>query len=491
MGMIAVAFAAWIYAGSPAPGAEAAAARAEPPLVATTFFYWYRHDTKEHFVNADGSDALTDHPPIPEKVSYASADWWYAQLLLVKKAGIDAILPVYWGFPGDGGGWSKTGLAALARAEERLAREGKGPVPAGMFYDTSTLAWNTGNRRIDIAAPEGERFFIRTILEFFALVPREFRLLRDGRPVVFLYSAGFHKGDNPNLFARTRAAFREEFGSDIYLVKEVSWPYPADACYAWGGALGLKLHQVASLGPGYDHSAVPGREPLVVPRENGEFYRRQWERLLALAPARRPAIVHVETWNEYHEGTDVGPSTEYGATYMELTAKYADLFRRGERIAVRGRWREAAKVSWKSGAAGGIRIPSLGDGIVDKAVIDGVACLKTAPNRHGPARYFYCDLDDSFVYDAGEERFAVTMTLRVGRAAPVQVEYDSADPKGSVFEGAFKPGPALGPLAAEAWHTVRFELSDARFANRANGADFRLSAGGADLAVAEITVEKR
>ncbi len=478
-------------AGMPARGAEAGAAVKEPPLVVTSFFYWYRHDTKEHFVDGDGSDALTDHPPDPAKVSYASAHWWYEQLLLVKNAGIDAILPVYWGFPGDGTSWSKVGLASLAAAEERLAKEGKGPVPGGMFYDTSTLAWNALGTRIDISTPEGERFFIRTILEFFALVPRQFWLLRDGRPVVFLYSGGFHKGDNPQLFARTREAFRAEFATDIYLVKEVSWPYPADASYAWGGALGLKPHQVASLGPGYDHSAVPGRQPLIVPRENGEFYRRQWERLLALAPARRPAIVHVETWNEYHEGTDVGPSTEYGTTYIELTAKYADLFRRGERLAIRGTWQNARKVSWKSGAGGGIRIPSLGDGIVEKAAIDGVACLRTAPNQHGPARYFYCDLDDSFVYEASGERFAVTMTLRVDRATPIQVEYDSADSKGSIYEGAFKPGPALGPLAAGAWHTVRFELADARFADRANGGDFRLSAGGADIAVAEIAVEKR
>ncbi len=463
----------------------------EPPLVVTSFFYWYRHDTKEHFLNGDGSDALTDHPPDPASVSYAREDWWHAQLLLIKKAGIDAILPVYWGYPGDGASWSKVGLGALAKAEERLAKEGKGPVPVGMFYDTSTLAWNAFNRTTDIATAEGETFFVHTILEFFALVPRQCWLLRDGRPLVFLYSGGFHKGDNPQLFERMRAAFREEFKTDLYLVKEVSWPYPADASYAWGGALGLKLLRVASLGPGYDHSAVPGRQPLIVPREKGAFYARQWERLLALAPARRPAIVHVETWNEYHEGTDVGPSTEYGNAYIELTAKYAELFRRGERLTIRGKWEKAARVAWKPGTEGGIRIPSLGDGLVASDTLDDAACLRTLPNQHGPQRYFYCDLDDSFVFEAAGERFAVTLKLRVERDAPVQVEYDSTNLQGSVLEGAFTPGPALGPLAARKWHTVTFELPGARFANRANGGDFRLSAGGAEIAVAEIVVEKR
>ena len=62
-----------------------------------------------------------------------------------------------------------------------------------------------------------------------------------------------------------------------------------------GGALGLKLHSVASLGPGYDHSAVPGRKPLIIPRDNGEFYRGNWERLLSLSPEHRPSMVAVET----------------------------------------------------------------------------------------------------------------------------------------------------------------------------------------------------
>ena len=29
---------------------------------------------------------------------------------------------------------------------------------------------------------------------------------------------------------------------------------------------------VASLGPGYDHSSVPDRDPLVIDREGGDFY---------------------------------------------------------------------------------------------------------------------------------------------------------------------------------------------------------------------------
>jgi hypothetical protein len=36
--------------------------------------------------------------------------------------------------------------------------------------------------------------------------------------------------------------------------------------------------------------------------------------------------VHLETWNEYFEGTDIADSKEYGRQYIELTRFYADQF---------------------------------------------------------------------------------------------------------------------------------------------------------------------
>jgi len=94
-----------------------------------------------------------------------------------------------------------------------------------------------------------------------------------------------------------------------------------------------QLRETAGVGPGYDHSAVPGRTPLVRERRGGDFYRWSWEKLLALDPATRASLVHVETWNEFHEGTDVCHSKEYGRQYTELTRRYADLFHARHRIA--------------------------------------------------------------------------------------------------------------------------------------------------------------
>ncbi|MCC6233622.1 MAG: hypothetical protein IT580_13315, partial [Verrucomicrobiales bacterium] len=44
-------------------------------LVLTPYFYWYDSFSGAHLRNADGSDALTDHPPSLTGFSYRSSAW--------------------------------------------------------------------------------------------------------------------------------------------------------------------------------------------------------------------------------------------------------------------------------------------------------------------------------------------------------------------------------------------------------------------------------
>jgi hypothetical protein len=74
--------------------------------------------------------------------------------------------------------------------------------------------------------------------------------------------------------------------------------------------------------PGYDDTKI--RKPgLRVERHGGDLYRRQWE----AAIAARPDWVLVTSWNEWHEGSEIEPSVEYGKQYLELTAEYAARFK--------------------------------------------------------------------------------------------------------------------------------------------------------------------
>ncbi|MBI2946263.1 MAG: DUF5010 domain-containing protein [Verrucomicrobia bacterium] len=319
--------------------AESQSFRAEERIVGTYYFYWYDSYSKEHILDGDGTDALTTHPPTLEEFSYKSVRWHKQQLADMMAAGIDFLLPVFWGAPSEHPEkahlhWSYAGLKPLVQAREELLREGQTPPRIGLFYDTSTLRHNAWREHVDLTTEFGKRWFYATIRDFFSLIPAKHWAMIDGKPIVFLYSAAFAKKHNQEAIDFTKQEFAKEFGGrEPYIVREISWRVKADNAYAWGGALGLKNPGIASLGPGYDHSAVPGRKPLIVPRAQGKFYENNWLKMLQSPPQ----VVMVETWNEFHEGTDVCASQEYGRQFIELTRKYAALFRRG--------W----KSSWPSG----------------------------------------------------------------------------------------------------------------------------------------------
>lgn len=315
------------------PPAEAfTAARsfgADERIVGTYYFYWYDDATKLHVVDHDGSDALTTHPPRLERFSYKSAAWHEQQLRDMMAAGIDFVLPVFWGAPSEHAPdamfhWSYAGMAPLVEARQRLLDEGLDPPAIGLFYDTSTLEHNSWGVHVDCTTPYGRQWFYATVRDFFSMIPARHWAMIDGRPIVLLYSAAFAKGYDQSVIDYTKEQFAREFAGRIpYIAPEVSWKVAADDKVAWGGALGLKQPGIASLGPGYDHAAVPDRTPLVVDRRGGDFYGEQWQKLL-----QQPAnIVMIETWNELHEGTDIAESREYGRKFIELTRRYVEEFK--------------------------------------------------------------------------------------------------------------------------------------------------------------------
>jgi hypothetical protein len=466
---------------------------ADQPVVGTHFFYWYDIESGAHFLNHDGSDALVDHPVHTQDFSYRSVAWWKRELSDVSDAGIDFILPVYWGCPGDYDGWSFAGLPPMVRAWEELAAEGQRPPRVGLFYDTSTLRHTPGGRHIDLRTTEGKDWFYTTIRDFFSFVPPRMWAAVEGRPIVVLYGANFAAAQDPAAFPYAREQFRQDFATDMFLVKNVGWEGEADRVCSWGGALGLKPYSVASLGPGYDHHAVPNREPLVVEREGGRFYSDMWERFLAYNPERRADIVLVETWNELHEGTDVCETREYGRQYIRLTAKYADLFREGVVLPRTGPFAQADRVVWDAAQADenlGISPKPQPDGLLETVQVEGRACRQTRESQY-PGRFVYLDLDDSFLFD--EDGAGLTLAFEyVDRGFDTaSVQYDSADPAGSVHEGAFKSAALhVSCESTGRWKTAVVQIDDGRFANRCNNGDLRLSVTGGDLCLRRVVAER-
>ena len=82
--------------------------------------------------------------------------------------------------------------------------------------------------------------------------------------------------------------------------------------------------------PGYDDTKI--RKPgLAVSRYKGKIYCTQWEQAIKADPQ----WVLITSFNEWHEGSEIEPSLEYGRKYLDLTAEYAKKFKDKQRSALR------------------------------------------------------------------------------------------------------------------------------------------------------------
>ena len=463
------------------------------PIVGTTYFYWYDVESRAHIIDGDGSDALTTHPADMNNISYKRPSWHKAQLLDMVAAGVDFLMPVYWGVPGKHGQWSFVGLPPLVAAHEALEKEGVSVPAIGMFYDTSILKHNgfvkDGSRyHVDLTTDFGKEWFYTPIRDFFSLIPPAKWARVDGRPIVFMYASAFAKTQDPEQFNYVKRRFESQFGVVPFIVKAADWKGPADATYSWGGAVSgpLIYRQVAALGPGYDHTAVPGRQPLIVERRDGQTYVDRWLKVLALNPKNRPSIVHVETWNEWHEGTDVAHSREYGRSYIVLTRLFADMWRAGTVLRAPSLCPDANSVAWSPGKAQGLEIrASGGDGVWQAKKIAGTDAVVADINPFSSdSRYLYLNVDDAFAFDLFDKTVALSVTYGDAGCASFGVEYDNTDPDKGAIDGAFRRAGSVTVNGTGGWKTAEFTLEDCRFMNRCNGTDLRIVAVGGDMALA-------
>jgi len=317
---------------------EAESFESSHKIVCTYYFYWYDVYSTAHIINNDGSDALVDHPADMTDFSYNSVNWHKKELKDMMTAGIDTLLPVYWGDTGNMR-WSVPGIEKLVEAEAELENEGLNPPQIGLFYDTSSLMvegeLKKSGERPDLTVQFGKELFYKMIRDFYSLIPSRYWFEIDGKPVVWLYSAAFASKFDKSTIDFARQKFAEDFGGkELYIIGEVSWQKPSipkgsdiglDNLYAWGAALaGPNFHGVAALGPGYDDHAVPGRTTPKREREDGKFYIEGWEQ--ALTSGKN--IVVIETWNELHEGTDVCETKEYDRQYIDLTSQFSRRFKK-------------------------------------------------------------------------------------------------------------------------------------------------------------------
>lgn len=130
---------------------------------------------------------------------------------------------------------------------------------------------------------------------------------------------GLHWYGAPDTTAASQAFDLEE---NMRLgLKDTNWDQ-AIALILQGRSLPLEEKFLAfTVEPGYDHTKIGGT--LYLDRRDGQTYEEFWQ----IALSKNPDGILVCTWNEWHEGTEIEPSTEYGFAYLNLTRQYTSLYK--------------------------------------------------------------------------------------------------------------------------------------------------------------------
>ncbi len=454
------------------------------PLIATYLFYWYDYETREGFYDGEGKDLLTHHPAERKGYSYNNPDWYYRELKDMASAGIDIVLPVYWGYPNFTDNWSFKGLLHLVAALDRLEAEGAAYPKIGLFYGCAGLKLNHFGFEADLTKPDGKEWLYISIRDFYSFIPSKYWACIDNMPAIWLYTNEYSPKYNDSSFEYVKDEFDKDFGTKPYIVKEMTWTAKTDSAYAWGAAInGPTDFGVISVGPGFDTSGIGGK--IYRKRDKSNFYRKSWDFILSKPLKHRSELAVIETWNELFEGTDICDTEEFGREYIKITRTYADRFHKDEVISDHN-LRSTASVSLgKENISDGLIQNESTEGITKPVTINGRSARQTVKNNYS-GRYIYFDADIFILRGWGTEAEVNVTYLDKGEGG-FSLEYDSMDIK-MPYNGAFKTAGVIKKTDTGEWKSARFILPEPAFSNRTHVNDFRLYDISNDLVVSDVSI---
>ncbi len=312
---------------------------AEPaePLVGAHYYPWYSAERWAH-------QPATDTPALG-RYSSASREVAAKHVRWAREADLDFFMVSCLGPDGpEAQNFREAVLPELDAAGFRFALHYETPIALGLRPENIT----------DLAArlPDGTVAGDRFVGHFEQLARTHFthpRYLRHGgRAVVMVYLVRNMVNAGPYLkLVRSRLEAR---GIGLYLIADVmywetpgelDWPFLAehfDAVTAYNmyhrpdflpgverqyratdaAARERGLRMVPHVLPGYDDTRLRGAGRPVLDRRGGEFYRDYWKLASEFVGPDQPFLM-VTTFNEWHEGTELEPSKEYGDLYLRLT----------------------------------------------------------------------------------------------------------------------------------------------------------------------------
>lgn len=240
-----------------------------------------------------------------------------AHIGMADEAGIDVLATTWWG---QSDSRFEMILGAAAKAQTKVALYWETVTEPGVGGVVDDMRW-----ALDRAAHPG--YFTH-----------------EGRPVLFVYRRTFsqvswwsdwqeaietiRKDHDPLLIADTSAIEAMYLFDGFHITTTVLQVLMGEDMVAFHrnmrdvcGAMG-KIY-AAPVIPGFDNSRVHEEGRLVADRLDGRLYEDQWKAALACDPE----WVMVNSFNEWHEGSEIEPSLEHGDRYLQETKQWIARFK--------------------------------------------------------------------------------------------------------------------------------------------------------------------
>ncbi len=333
---LGTALAAWLGSVWPA-GSQAPHPFTQTPREVLAFYYpWYGTAEKQgHTVHWGKIDAeqrdISDSTHYPAQGAYDSHDPALVerQITLAKTHGITGFIHSWWG---------------QNRFEDQalpivLAAAGKEKFKVSVYWETAP-----GKERAQIDHAVNDLVYLLTKYGTNAAF-----LKVEGEPVIFVYGrvmGEVPEASWPDIVSGARAkagdflliadGYHEKYalqfdGLHTYNICGAVKGKSPEALRAWAAKhygevvkLARDNHRISCVDviPGYDDTKI--RKPgLKVDRLDGQVYGVLWHEAIKASPD----WVLITSWNEWHEGSEIEPSLEYGDKYLTLTKEYTAKFR--------------------------------------------------------------------------------------------------------------------------------------------------------------------
>jgi len=133
-----------------------------------------------------------------------------------------------------------------------------------------------------------------------------------GKPLLIIY-------DPSGIF--------KDYSDSRFTIRNVAshTPYLSETGKAWQNYVG----DFITIYPGYDDTKLHRENSWSQTRDNGDYYRSQWESVVALGKAfmMKTLVCMVTSWNEAPEQSFIECNPDWGTLYLDITREYAQQFR--------------------------------------------------------------------------------------------------------------------------------------------------------------------